>query len=112
MFSNGFRKVAIAVVTMSPEEYYHAVGEKDPLVGALGGAAAGTLAGLKKGPHGKKDKYGLIGNAAGAAAGGVAGHYGGKLLRKYQTHKVHHLSEDLKLRSTPSRSSYSNQGEE
>lgn len=91
---------------MTPEEYFDTVGEKDPLVGAIGGAAAGTLHGLRKGPKGKKGKYGLIGNAVGAAAGGAAGHFAGKALRKYQTHKVHRMSEDLKLRSTPARKAY------
>lgn len=112
MFLKGFHKTAAAVVTMTPEEYFDTVGEKDKYVGALGGAAAGTLRGLAKSKKGRKGKAGLIGNAVGAAAGGAAGHYGGKVYRHYQTRKVHHLAHDLKLRSTPSRSSYNTHEED
>lgn len=112
MFLKGFRKLATAVVTMSPEEYFETVGEKDPLIGALSGAVAGTVAGLKRGHKGSKSKAGLIGNIAGGAAGGAAGHYAGKAFRKYQTRKVHRLSEDLKLRSTPARASYARHEED
>ena len=112
MFSKGFHKFAVAVVTMSPEEYFDTVGEKDPLVGALAGAAAGTAAGLRKGSKGKKSKAGLIGNIAGGIAGGTAGHYAGKALRKYQTRKVRRMSDELKLRSTPNRGSYTRHEED
>jgi len=106
MFIKGFHKLAVAVVTMTPEEYFQTVGEKDPYMGAVGGAALGALHGLRKGKKGGKGKAGLIGAAAGGAAGATAGHYGGKLLRRYQTGKVHRMAEELKLRSTPARKAY------
>lgn len=106
MFLKGFIKTAVAVVTMTPEEYFDTVGEKDKYKGAVGGAALGTAHGLYKGPKGGKGKAGLIRNVAGAAIGGAGGHFGGKVLRHYQTRKVHHLAHDLKLRSTPARNAY------
>ena len=111
MFINGFRKLAVAVVTMTPEEYFETVGEKDPYMGAVGGATLGALHGLRKGKKGVKSKAGLIGAAVGGAAGATAGHYGGKLLRHYQTHKVRRMAEELKLRSTPNRKSYQQEEE-
>lgn len=108
-FVKKFEKTAVAVVTMTPEEYFKTVGEKDPLVGALAGGAAGAARGLAK--H-RTAKAGLIGAAAGTVAGGAAGYGVGKAYRKYQTNKVHHLSRDLKLRSTPSRSAYRSSDEE
>lgn len=111
MFSIGFRKVAVAVVTMTPEEYFDTVGEKDPLVGTVGGAAAGTLYGLRKGKKGARSKAALIGNLAGGVGGAVVGHYAGKAVRGHQTRKVHRLAHDLKLRSTPNRAAYRSEEE-
>jgi uncharacterized membrane protein YebE (DUF533 family) len=112
MFLKGFNKTAVAIVTMTPEQYFETVGEKDKYVGAVSGAAAGSIRGLVKGKKGHRSKAGLIGNAVGGALGGAAGHYGGKVLRNYQTRKVHHIDHDLKLRTTQPRSAYHTQGED
>lgn len=103
MFSHGFKKIAVTMANITPEEYYELLGEKDPLVGAALGSLAGTAVGLKKGPKKHKGKWGLIGHGVGAAVGGTAGHYGGGLLRRYQAHKVRKMQEDLNLRATPAR---------
>lgn len=102
MFFKAFEKVAYrAYAVISPEEYYALKGEKDPHVGAEIGAVGGALAAAKKAKKGHKSKAALIGAAAGALAGAAAGHVGGKLVRKYQTHKVRSISTGLNLRSTP-----------
>ncbi len=101
MFFKGFAKVANrAYAVISPEDYYTLKGEKDPHVGAEVGAVGGALAAAKRAKK-HKSKAALVGGAAGAAAGAVVGHVGGKILRKYQTHKVRRISSDLNLRATP-----------
>jgi uncharacterized protein YcfJ len=73
MFSQGFKKVAVTVVTMSPDEYYEHVGAKDKYIGALAGNLAGAAAGLAKGQKGQKSKTALMGGLIGTAAGGAGG---------------------------------------
>lgn len=101
MFIHGFSKLAVAVVTLSPEKYYELVREKDPYVGSLGGAVTGALIGGKKGAHGKKSKAALIGAGVGAATGAVGGHAVGKGLKHYQAKRIKRLAEELHLRATP-----------
>ncbi len=111
MFTTGLKKIAIAIVTMTPEEYYSHVGEKDPYVGAVVGSLAGAATGAKKK---RTAKAALIGAGLGGASGATIGHLGGKALRSYQASKVRKMTGNLNLRSTPSRSSYSrpsNEGE-
>lgn len=104
MFTTGLKKIAIAIVTMTPEEYYKHVGEKDPYVGAV----VGSLTGAAAGAHKKRSaKAALIGAGLGGASGATVGHYGGKGLRAYQASRVRKMTGHLNLRSTPSRSSYS-----
>lgn len=103
MFIKGFQKVAVApTVNLTPEDYFAAIGEKDPYVGAVLGAAAGTAAGAIKGKH-NRSKAALLGNLAGGATGGAAGYLGGKAVRSYQARKVRRLTGELNLRATPSR---------
>ncbi len=103
MFTAGLKKIAIAIVTMTPEEYYEHAGSKDPYVGAVAGGLAGAAAG---GAKKRSAKAALIGTGLGAASGATLGHLGGKALRKYQAKRVRRLTGDLRLRSTPSRSQY------
>jgi uncharacterized protein YcfJ len=103
MFLKGLTKVAATLVTMSPEEYYDIVREKDPLTGSLTGAAAGAAAGGIKGAKNKKAKAALVGAGAGAVGGALAGHQVSKVVKRYQAHKVRRIAEDLRLKSTPSR---------
>lgn len=107
MFSQGFQKVAVTVVTMSPEEYYEHVGSKDKYVGALAGNIAGAAAGLAKGQKGRKSSAALAAGLAGTALGGAAGYVGGKALRGYQSGRVHRLAGELNLKATPTKRSYS-----
>lgn len=103
MFINGFAKLAVAVVTLSPEKYYDIVREKDPYVGALLGAATGAATGAVKGAKGKKSKAALVGIGAGAASGALGGHVVGKALKKYQSKRIKRLAQELHLRATPAR---------
>lgn len=103
MFTTGLKKIAIAIVTMTPEEYYSHVGEKDPYIGAVTGSLAGAAAGAYKK---RSAKAALIGAGLGGASGATLGHVGGKALRKYQANRVRKMTGHLNLRSTPSRSSY------
>ena len=105
MFIHGFSKLAVAVVTLSPEKYYEIVREKDPYMGSLAGTAAGAAAGAAKGAKGKKSRSALIGAGVGATAGAIAGHTGSKALKHYQTKRVKRLAEDLRLRASPARQS-------
>jgi outer membrane lipoprotein SlyB len=107
MFLQGFTKTATTVVTMTPEEYYDLAREKDPLVGTLLGAASGAAVGGIKGAKKKKARSALIGAGLGSAAGAVSGHQLSKLIKHYQSKRVHNLAEELKLRSAPRRSAYS-----
>lgn len=106
MFSQGFKKTATTVVTMSPEHYYDIVREKDPYQGAVAGAMIGAAAAAKKAPSGSKAKAALAGAAAGAASGAAIGHFGGKAIRGYQAKRVRRLAGELSLRATPARSTY------
>lgn len=110
MFSQGFQKVAVTVVTMNPEEYYEHVGAKDKYIGALAGNIAGAAAGLAKGKPGKKASAALAAGLAGTALGGVAGYTGGKVLRGYQSGRVHRMAGELNLRATPARNRYEQEG--
>lgn len=103
MFIEGFAKVAVLATTLTPEQYYDLVREKDPYTGALAGAVAGAAAGGIKGKHGRKAATALAGAAGGAIAGAAAGHAGGKALRRYQAHRVRRLAGELGLRATPMR---------
>jgi uncharacterized membrane protein YebE (DUF533 family) len=103
MFLTGFSKVATTMVTMSPEEYYDVVREKDPYVGENVGAISGAIAGATKGSKKKKLKSAVVGAGIGALAGAGAAHLGGKALRSYQAKKVRRMAEDLHLRATPGR---------
>ena len=109
MFSQGFQKVAATVVTMSPEEYYEHVGDKDKYIGALAGNIAGAAIGLAKAKPGKKAQTGLAAGLAGTALGGLAGYTGGKVFRGYQSGRVHRMAGELNLRATPMRSRYESQ---
>lgn len=100
MFLTGFNKIAVTLVTMTPEEYYDVVREKDPYVGASVGSLLGAGVAHKK----LNPKHALLGAGVGAVTGGTAAHFGGKLLRKYQANKVRRMAEDLNLRSTPTKS--------
>lgn len=101
MFIKGLNKIAVTLVTLSPEEYYETVGRKDPYVGALSGAAAGAaIGGSKK----RTAKAALIGTGVGAATGGSIGYLGGKGVRKYQSKKVRRLTGELHLKTSPGRS--------
>ena len=101
MFITGFEKTAATIVTMTPEEYYDIVREKDPSQGAVLGALTGAAAGARRGAAGKKHKAALIGAAAGGATGALAGHGVGKVVRGYQTRRVHRLAKELHLKATP-----------
>jgi outer membrane lipoprotein SlyB len=103
MFIHGFQKLAVAVVTLSPEKYYEIVREKDPYVGALTGAAAGAAAGGAKGAKGKKAKAALVGAGIGAATGAATGGLVSKGLKHYQARRVERLARELRLRATPAR---------
>jgi uncharacterized membrane protein YebE (DUF533 family) len=103
MFIHGFSKLAVAVVTLSPEKYYEIVREKDPYVGSLAGGAAGAAAGAIRGAKGKRSKSALIGAGVGAASGAAGGHVASKALKHYQTKRVKRLAEELRLRATPAR---------
>ena len=100
MFLSGFNKTAATLVTMTPEEYYEVVREKDPFVGATVGSVLGGLAGARKGG---KAKSALIGAAAGGAGGALTGHVIGKAIRKHQAKKVRRMAEELNLKATPGR---------
>ena len=108
MFIKGFTKSASTVVTMTPEEYFEIAREKDPYAGSLAGAAAGAAAGALKGARGRKAEKALIGAALGSVGGAAAGHVVSKAVKKYQSHKVRRMAEELHLRSTPKRADYSN----
>ena len=101
MFLSGFLKTATTLVTMTPEEYYDIVREKDPFVGAVTGSLVGGAVGGIKGKHGAKSI--LTGAAVGAGTGAVSSHLGGKLLRRHQANKVRRMAEELNLKSTPGR---------
>jgi hypothetical protein len=103
MFVIGFVKQAATIVTMSPEDYYDIVREKDPYMGGLAGAAAGAAAGAIKGAKGRRHKNALIGAGVGAGAGVVGGHAVSRAVGHYQARKVRRIADDLKLKSTPSR---------
>lgn len=103
MFLKGFLKTAATMVTMTPEEYFEVVREKDPFVGATIGALAGAGHGLWKGKKNNKAQAALIRAALGGSAGAVGGHLGGKVLRHYQANKVHRMADELNLRATPHR---------
>lgn len=105
MFIQGFLKTAATLVTMTPEEYYDIVGEKDPLVGALVGAGAGAGAAALRAKKGSRAAAALAGAATGAAAGGAGGYASGKALRKYQSNRVRRLAGELHLRTTPGKQS-------
>lgn len=99
-FKIGFNKIAVTLVTLSPEEYYETVGAKDKYVGALGGAISGAAAGgVKK----RTAKAALIGSALGGASGASVGYLGGKGVRKYQSNKVRRLTGELHLKTSPGR---------
>lgn len=100
MFLSGFVKTAATLVTMTPEEYYDVVREKDPFVGATVGALVGGAVGAKKGGN---SKSALIGAATGAASGAAAAHAVGRGVRKYQAKKVRRMAEELNLKATPGR---------
>ena len=101
MFLSGFTKTAATLVTMSPEEYYEIVRQKDPFVGATLGAVLGGAAG---GLRGKRSaKTALIGAGAGAGAGAASGYLVGKGVRKYQAARVRRMADELNLKSSPAR---------
>jgi hypothetical protein len=101
MFIEGFEKIAVLAATLTPEQYYDLVREKDPYVGALLGAATGAAVGAAKGKPGRRAASALVGAGLGAATGGAVGHAGGKVLRRYQAHRVRRLAGGLGLRATP-----------
>lgn len=103
MFIASFEKVATTLVTMSPEEFYDVVREKDPATGAVAGGYGGALAGALRGKKGGKTKAALIGAGLGSVVGGAAAAGGGKLLRHYQAKRVHRLADELNLKATPHR---------
>lgn len=100
MFSSGFKKTAATLVTMTPEEYYEVVREKDPFVGATLGAISGAGVGYRKGG---KAKSALIGAAAGGTGGALTAHVLGKAVRKHQAKKVRRMAQELNLKATPGR---------
>lgn len=103
MFIHGFQKLAVAVVTLTPEKYYEIVREKDPYIGALTGAVGGAAAGALKGSKGKKSKAALIGAGVGAATGAASGGLMSKGLKHYQSRRIENLTRELRLRATPAR---------
>ena len=103
MFLEAFEKTAVVAATLTPEQYYDVVREKDPYAGALAGALTGAAVGARKGKPGNKSGAALLGAGLGAVTGGTAGHLGGKALRHYQAHRVRRLTGDLGLRATPQR---------
>lgn len=108
MFLSGFIKTATTLVTMTPEEYYEVVREKDPHIGANIGAVIGGIAGYRHGLKGKKvrikaPKAALVGVALGGGTGAVTGHLLGKAIRAYQAKKVRRMADELNLRATPGR---------
>jgi hypothetical protein len=112
MFVDGFFKTAAGpIAQLTPEEYYDLVREKDPYVGGAVGAAAGLAHGAFKGKAGARAAKALKHGGIGAAAG-TAGAYGvSKLVKKHQANKVYKMTGGLRLRSSPSRSSFdSNDG--
>lgn len=111
MFLKSFEKIAVMASMISPEEYYELVHEKDPYIGALGGAAAGAAIGAKKGKPGSRAKAALIGAALGGTGGAAAGHQIGKALKHYQAHRIRKAVTNLSLRSTPARQHFANPSE-
>jgi hypothetical protein len=109
MFSKGFHKIAATVVTMTPEEHFEHVGQKDKYVGALVGNVVGAAAGLAKGKTGSKASTALTSGLVGTGLGGLTGYLGGKVLRKYQANRVHRMAGDLNLKATPGRRTYGSQ---
>lgn len=103
MFLKGFAKLATTLVTMTPEEYFEVVREKDPFVGSVLGGVAGGVKGALKGTKKTRHKAALIGTGVGGAAGAAAGYVGGKALRHYQAKKVRRIADELNLRATPQR---------
>ena len=104
MFLVGFVKTAATLVTMTPEEYYDVVREKDPFVGATVGAVLGGLAGARKGTKKSgKSRSALAGAVAGGALGAVNAHLLGKAVRRHQAKKVRRMAEELNLKATPGR---------
>jgi uncharacterized membrane protein YebE (DUF533 family) len=103
MFLTGFNKIAVTLVTMTPEEYYDVVREKDPFVGATAGGLGGAILGAIKSKKGSKHKGALLGSGVGAATGALSTYGAGKALRQYQAGKVRRMAEDLHLKSSPGR---------
>jgi len=103
MFCDSFNKIAVTLVTLTPEEYYDIVREKDPYVGATAGGLAGKALGALKSKKGKRTKGAAIGALAGGGIGAVAGGGIGSLLRQHQAKKVRRIAEGLHLKSSPHR---------
>lgn len=103
MFNQGFQKVAVAVVTLTPEKYYELAREKDPYVGSLSGAVAGAGIGAIKGAKGHKHKSALVGAGIGAISGAASGGLASKALKRYQARRIERLTRELRLRATPAR---------
>ncbi len=103
MFCDSFAKIAATLVTLTPEEYYDIVREKDPYVGAVTGGLAGKAVGALKSPKGKRSKGAVIGALVGATTGAGVGAGLGSMVRKHQAKKVRRIAEGLHLKSSPGR---------
>lgn len=104
MFHLGFKKIAATLKSnISPEEYYDLKGEKDPYVGALMGALAGSAYGGIK--H-RTAKAGLIGAGLGASFGAGSGHLAGKANKAVRLHLLKKEIQNLQLKASPGRQDY------
>lgn len=103
MFCDSFKKIAVTLVTLTPEEYYDIVSEKDPYVGAVAGGLTGKTIGALRGKKGRKGRAAAIGALLGGTAGAATGKAMGQMVRRHQAKKVHRIAEGLHLRATPHR---------
>lgn len=110
MFHTGFVKIAGTMKSnITPEEYYSLKSEKDPYVGAVLGALAGSTAGAMKR---KSYKAALIGAGLGGAAGASVGHLTGKASKNVKLHLLKNEIQNLKLKASPGRGDYAHDSKE